>query len=71
MSFSYGRLRERILLRYSTLGDFAVALGISRASLSLKLNNGSEFTASEIRKACELLDIPVAEIGDYFFTLKV
>lgn len=70
MSFSYGKLRERILSRYPTLAAFAKDMGMSRTSLSLKLNNVSSFTAQEISKACRLLDIPASEIGEYFFCLR-
>ena len=70
MSFSYGKLRARIRERYKTFADFAKAAGMSRTSLSLKLNNVSTFTAAEITRICELLDIPTSEIGDYFFCVK-
>lgn len=70
MSFMYGKLRDRIATRYSTMAAFADALGIGRATLSLKLNNQSSFTASEISRACVLLEIPASEIGDYFFCVE-
>ena len=70
MSFSYGNLRERILEKYGTLAKFADLLGMSRTTLSLKLNNFSSFTSDEISKACELLDIEALDIPKYFFCLK-
>lgn len=64
----YPDLRGRIRARYSTQADFAQAMGLSECALSQKLNGRSEWTAEEIRRACELLEIPSAEIHIYFFT---
>lgn len=63
----YSKLRGRIRTYYTTQAAFARALGISECALSQKLNGLSEWTAKEIRKACELLEIPPAEIPAYFF----
>ena len=38
--------------------DVARALGLSEQGFLLKLNNKTEFKASEIRKMCELLNLP-------------
>ena len=65
----YAELRGRIRARYRTQALFAEALGISECSLSQKLNGHTEWTAGEIRKACELLEIPESEIHTYFFYL--
>ena len=64
---TYGMLREAINRRYESLENFAAALGISRASLSLKLNDHREWKKSEMESACALLDIPLKQIPDYFF----
>jgi transcriptional regulator with XRE-family HTH domain len=63
----YSKLRGRIRTYYTTQAAFAQALGVSVCTLSQKLNGLSEWTAKEIRKACELLEIPPAEIPAYFF----
>lgn len=63
----YSRLRGRIRTYYTTQAAFAKALGISVCTLSQRLNGVSEWTAKEIRKACELLEIPPEEIPAYFF----
>ena len=64
-----GRIKEK--LKYESV--FADKLGISQASLSSKFNNKSDFTASEIVRASEadVLDIPIPEIGKYFFTKQL
>ncbi|HCT70634.1 MAG TPA: hypothetical protein DF409_05905 [Bacteroidales bacterium] len=56
-------IKERFSLR-----KLACASGISLGSLSDKLNNRSEFTASEIMRLSELLKAKPVE--DYFFILK-
>lgn len=71
MSFNYSKLRGRIKEKYETQENFAQKMGVSRTTLSQKLNNINEFTQQEINKAVELLDLPVEEIPVYFFTIEV
>ena len=63
----FGKLREAIRIKYGTLQDFAEASGIKYCSLVRKLSNNSEFTRSQMAICCELLDIPVQQIWEYFF----
>lgn len=71
--FNFDKVRGRIKEKLKYESVFADKLGISQASLSSKFNNRSDFTASEIAKAVEVdvLDIPINEIGEYFFTKKL
>jgi hypothetical protein len=46
-------------------------MGLSLATLSLKLNNKSQWTQPEIFKAVDVLEISPAEIPVYFFTPEV
>lgn len=64
-----GRIREK--LKYNNV--FAEKIGTSAVSLSSKLHNKTDFTASEISRAIEpdVLDIDISEIGEYFFTEKL
>lgn len=64
---NYQELRGRIRARYKTQAAFAHAMGISECSLSKKLNGRAEWSATEIRKACELLGIEPEYIPQYFF----
>ena len=66
----YSKLRGRIRTYFSTQAAFAEAIGISECSLSKKLNGASEWTAKEIRRACDVLEIPPEEIPSYFFYLS-
>lgn len=63
----YAALRGRIRTVYGTQEAFARAMDRSPCSISFKLNGRSEWTAAEIRKACELLDIRPDEVTRYFF----
>ncbi len=47
--------------RKMTQDDFATLMGISRQTLSNKMNNKSEWKACEIDKACGILGISVNE----------
>lgn len=71
MPFDYSKLRGRIKEVYDTQERFAAAIGISRGSLSQRLNNILDFSQSEMEKAADLLNFPRGEIPIYFFSLKV
>lgn len=71
MEFNYKKLCEKIVEKFSCNCNFAIKMGISERTLSLKINNKIDFKQREILKASKLLGIPKNEIQDYFFTLKV
>ena len=66
-TFSYSRLRGRLRELGITQEDAAKKINITPATVSLKLNNASEFSQCEIRKLCDLLAIPPEQISEYFF----
>ena len=70
-AFNYNKLRGRIKENGLTQEDLAKFINVNPATLSLKLNNASEFTQSEIRNICDLLGISGQEVSDYFFTRMV
>lgn len=69
--FDYTKLCNRITELFSCDVNFAIKMGISERTLSLKLNNKSEFKQSEIIKASKLLKLSNKEILSYFFNFKV
>lgn len=71
MCFDYSSLSGLIVEKYGTQYNFAIALGISERSLSLKLNNKVGWKDREIEKARELLDISPENIHRYFFKPEV
>lgn len=68
LHFNYSKLRGKIVEKFTTHTNFAKALGVSHTSLSYKLTGKRYFDSYEIYKCTELLDIPINEIADYFFT---
>ncbi len=67
-NLEYALLRGRIRACFGTQAHFAQAMDMSECALSQKLNGRSEWTAGEIRKTCQLLEIPGSDIELYFFT---
>lgn len=67
MKFDYSKLNGRIVSVYGTQLNFAVAMGMSERSMSLKLNNRVPWKNTEIAKAVKLLKIKHSEIPAYFF----
>lgn len=67
MTFDYSNLSGRIVAKYGTQYNFAIAIGLSERSLSLKLNNKVPWKNTEIMKAVNLLEIEPEEIPIYFF----
>ena len=47
--------------------DLAQKIRMNPATLNLKLNNKSEFTQSQIRQICAVLEIPLNLVSKYFF----
>lgn len=70
VSFSYGKLRGKIKEVFGTQERFADALGMSKATLSLKLNNSSEFTQQEMMESMMLLNLNFSQMDEYFFYAK-
>lgn len=69
LAFDYSKLRGKIREVFGTQDKFAKALGISGATLSLKLNNVSEFTQQEMAESMRLLHEPACSVDKYFFCL--
>lgn len=71
LAFDYSKLRGKIKEVFGTQDKFAKALGISGATLSLKLNNISEFTQQEMAASMRLLHEPARSVDKYFFASLV
>jgi len=68
--FDHSKLRGRIRESFNTETNFATALGVSKATLSAKLNSKIEFTQEEIAKSVNLLGINENEIAIFFLRKK-
>lgn len=67
MHFDYIRLRARIREKLGSDVVFAARLGISKTSLSLRLNNQLHFSQRDIYNSMRILQIRPDEVGAYFF----
>ena len=63
----FRKLQGAIKEVFETQGAFAAAMGLSETTITAKLKGRIDWKRNEMRKACELLDIPLAELVDYFF----
>lgn len=63
----YSKLRGIIREKFRTQEAFAEAMEMRISLLSAKLNGRSEWTKSQMYRACELLGIDIAEVHLYFF----
>ena len=68
MDYDYSKLNGKIREVYGTQRAFAEDMGIAPVTMSLKLNNKSEWTQAEMELAMELLTIPRTKVKEYFFT---
>ena len=71
MKFNYSKLLGRMRECGFTQEQLAKAIGINKGTLSVKLNNRFSFTQEEILAICKLLNIPISEIGEYFYAIEV
>lgn len=66
--FTYNKLRGRIVEKYGSQNKFAERIGLSKQSVSLKMNGKTEFSQSDMDEWANALDICHEQYGDYFFT---
>lgn len=71
MAFDYSKLKGRIIEKYGSQEKFAIEMGLSNRTLSLKMNGKVYWKQSEIYRAIKLLDLKENDIVEYFFTQKV
>jgi putative cro repressor len=67
MTKDFSKLSGKIVEKYGTQYNFAIALGLSERSLSLKLNNKVGWRDEEMERAIDLLDLDINDIPSYFF----
>lgn len=68
MSYTYRKLRGRIVEKYRTQTNFAKAVGISKNAMSRKMSGQVRLSQEDMIQWAELLEIDKEEFGDYFFT---
>lgn len=70
MEFDYSKLLGRIREYGYTQKTLANAVKMSVSQLNQCLKNKSNFKHTKILEICRVLDIPVSEIGAFFYALK-
>jgi transcriptional regulator with XRE-family HTH domain len=68
--YDYSKLRGKIRECGYTMEQFAAAIGISPSSLTRKIANTTDFTQSQVVRACSVLKIPYEDLEHYFFALQ-
>ena len=68
MTKDFSKLSGKIVEKYGTQDNFAIALGLSERSFSLKLNNKVGWRDEEMERAIDLLNLDLNDIPAYFFT---
>ena len=63
----FRKLQGRIKEVFETQGAFATAMGLSETTIKAKLKGRIDWKRTEMRKACDLLGIPIEELQEYFF----
>lgn len=71
MDYDYSKLSGKIKEVFGTQEAFAKAMDMGKTTVSLKMNNHTEWTQAEMTKAMDLLRIPHTSVRAYFFTHKV
>lgn len=67
----YKKLKLKIKEEFDTQEAFSKAMEMSQTAINQRLNGSVEWKVSDIAKACDLLNIPLADAHLYFFTPKV
>ncbi len=68
MSFSYNKLKGRIVEIFGSQALFSKRIGVSEQTITAKLAGRSKFSQDDIIDWCNALDIDQHDIGLYFFT---
>ena len=68
--YNYNKLKGKITEKLGNQSAFAQKMKLSETTIYYKLNGKIEFRQSEILNACNILDIPVEEMKDYFFYIQ-
>lgn len=69
IKFDYSKLKGRIIEKCGSQKAFAEEMGMSKSTISIKLQGQTFFSQSQIFRAAKVLDIDPERIGAYFFAL--
>ena len=66
----FNKLEGKIVEVFGTKANFASAMDLSQTTMTAKLKGRIDWKRNEMRKACELLGIPLTNLVDYFFKIN-
>lgn len=69
--FDNSKLRGKVYEVCGDIASFSTAIGASAATVSAKIRGEADWKATEIYKAAGVLNIPITDLGAYFFTPSV
>ena len=67
LEFKCDKLVGRIIEKFKTRENFAAKVPMSVPTLINKLNGSVDFKRKEMLRFCELLDISLEELQDFFY----
>ena len=67
MDYNYSKLQGRIKEKGFTQESLAAEIPMDRSVLSLRLNNHRPFRIGEMERICQILDISLKDVDEYFF----
>lgn len=67
--YNYSELLGKIKSKNITQEELARKIRLNPSTLNQKLNNKSEFSQSEMRNICNMLNVPIDNVVSYFFTI--
>lgn len=69
VEFNCDKLVGRIIEKFKTRENFASKVPMSVPTLINKLNGSVDFKRKEMLRFCELLDIPLEQIPNFFYEI--
>ena len=66
--YHYRKLRGKIVEIYGSQAAFSKAIGLTQNTLSMKLNGKVDLSKRDMLLWGDLLEIPLEEYPNYFFT---
>lgn len=69
LNFNCDKLVGRIIEKFKTRENFAAKVPMSIPTLINKLHGKVDFKRKEMLRFCELLDIPLEDIPNFFYEL--
>lgn len=65
--YDYSKLLGRMRENHITQEQLAKDIGISESTMNIKLKNKRQFAQDEMIKILDVLNVPIDDIGAYFF----